>query len=53
MPAFVVKLMLGQMGEEALLASMRVISNKLPPGFTYQHETIESALRAELALPER
>jgi uncharacterized protein (TIGR01777 family) len=51
MPAFVVKLMLGQMGEEVLLSSMRVISARLPSGFTYQHETIDLALRAELGLP--
>ena len=45
-PAFAVKLLLGRMGEEALLASARVQPAKLQEtGFGFQFPDLESALR--------
>ncbi|HUO07359.1 MAG TPA: TIGR01777 family oxidoreductase [Phycisphaerae bacterium] len=49
MPTPLVKLAFGQMGQEMLLASQRVISTRLPADFHFLHPTLESALRAELA----
>ncbi|HEY4329956.1 MAG TPA: TIGR01777 family oxidoreductase [Phycisphaerae bacterium] len=51
MPTFMVKLFFGQMGVEALLSSLRVIPAHLPAGFTFEHTTLESAIRAELNRP--
>lgn len=48
LPTFLVKLIFGQMGTEALLGSQRVVATRLPPDFTYEYSTLESALRAEL-----
>jgi hypothetical protein len=48
MPAFMVKLLFGRMGEEVLLGSQRAISMHLPPAFHFAHETLEQAMRAEL-----
>ncbi|MGN6368694.1 MAG: TIGR01777 family oxidoreductase [Phycisphaerae bacterium] len=49
MPSAVVKLLFGQMGEETLLASQRVLPTRIPEGFRFEHPTLEAALRAELA----
>ncbi len=48
MPAAVVKVVFGQMGEETLLGSQRAVPARLPTGFQFQHPTLEAALRAEL-----
>ena len=48
LPAFMVKLVFGQMGVEMLLGSSRVISTKMPADFAMQHTTLEQAIRAEL-----
>jgi uncharacterized protein (TIGR01777 family) len=48
LPAFVVKLAFGRMGEEALLSSLRVIPTRLPGDFPFLHSTLADALRAEL-----
>jgi uncharacterized protein (TIGR01777 family) len=48
LPTLMVKLMFGQMGEEVLLASQRVLPTKLPAGFAFTHTTLEAALRAEM-----
>lgn len=46
-PESAVRLAFGEMGEATLLASQRVIPRKLLGyGFTFEHETIEPALRA-------
>ena len=46
MPAFVVRLAFGEMGEELLLASTRVSPTKLSEaGFKFDHPDVESALR--------
>jgi uncharacterized protein (TIGR01777 family) len=49
LPAFLVKLIFGQMGTEALLGSQRVIATRLPPDFTYDYPMLEAAMRAALA----
>jgi uncharacterized protein (TIGR01777 family) len=51
LPAFMVKMVFGQMGEEMLLSSLRVISQKMPADFAFEHATLEQAMRAELGLP--
>jgi uncharacterized protein (TIGR01777 family) len=51
LPAFAVQLVFGQMGTEALLTSLRVISSRIPQDFQFEHSTLEAAIRAELALP--
>jgi uncharacterized protein (TIGR01777 family) len=48
LPAFMVKLAFGQMGNEALLSSLRVVPARLPAGFRFEHSTLEAAIRAEL-----
>jgi uncharacterized protein (TIGR01777 family) len=49
MPAFMVKILFGEMGEELLLKSCLVSSAKLQQsGFVFQQPTLEMALRAEL-----
>jgi uncharacterized protein len=50
LPSFMVKLAFGQMGQEMLLSSMRVISNRMPKVFTFQHTTLEGAMRGELGV---
>ncbi len=46
MPAFVVKLLFGQMGEELLLAGQRVIPEKLTQaGFQFKYPQLEDALK--------
>lgn len=45
MPAFVVKMLFGQMGEELLLAGQKVIPKKLTQaGYQFKHSTLEDAL---------
>jgi uncharacterized protein len=49
-PEFAVKVMFGQMGEETVLASQRVMPRVLEQaGFRFEHPTLEDALRHELA----
>ncbi|MGB6193664.1 MAG: TIGR01777 family oxidoreductase [Terracidiphilus sp.] len=49
MPAFVLRAAFGQMADEALLASARVMPTKLAQaGFRFQHPTLEEALAAAL-----
>lgn len=46
MPAFVVKLLFGQMGEELLLAGQRVVPNKITQaGYEFVYPKLEDALR--------
>jgi hypothetical protein len=48
-PAFVLRLMLGEMADALLLASQRVRPERLlAAGYTFRHENMESALRAIL-----
>lgn len=48
-PAFALRIALGQMADEALLASARVLPARLTEaGFQFQHPTIEEALAAAL-----
>jgi uncharacterized protein (TIGR01777 family) len=52
LPAFAVRLLLGQMGDELLLTSARVLPRRLErAGFRFQHPDLESALRAVLETP--
>ncbi|VAW86862.1 Cell division inhibitor Slr1223 (YfcH in EC), contains epimerase/dehydratase and DUF1731 domains [hydrothermal vent metagenome] len=45
MPAFVVKLLMGQMGEELLLAGKKVLPTKmLDAGYQFQYQELEKAL---------
>jgi uncharacterized protein len=49
LPASAVRALFGQMGQEVLLSSMRVVATKLEQaGFRLRHETLEDALRFEL-----
>jgi uncharacterized protein len=48
LPAFMVKAVFGQMGQEVLLSSLRVVPTRLPAGFTFEHKTLEEAIRAEI-----
>ena len=49
LPAFAVKTMFGQMGEEMLLGGQRVSSERLrSSGFSFRHETLDDALAAAL-----
>jgi uncharacterized protein (TIGR01777 family) len=49
-PAFALRLALGQMADEALLASARVVPAKLQAaGFDFIHPTLDQALAAALA----
>jgi uncharacterized protein len=48
LPAFMVKAVFGQMGQEVLLSSLRVVPTRLPAGFTFEHKTLEDAIRTEL-----
>jgi hypothetical protein len=46
MPAFVMKLMLGQMAEELLLSGQRVVPDRISQaGYTFKYVELESALR--------
>jgi hypothetical protein len=48
-PAFVLRLMLGQLADELLLASQRVRPERLlAEGYAFRHDKLESALRAIL-----
>jgi len=48
-PAFALRLVFGEMADDALLASQRVYPGALErSGFTFRHPTIEGALRFEL-----
>ena len=50
LPAFAVKLLLGEMGDELLLAGQKVLPKKLlASGFDFTHSDLESALRWALA----
>lgn len=50
LPAFAIRLMLGQMGRELLLASIRAAPARLlASGFSFRHPALEGALRHELA----
>jgi uncharacterized protein (TIGR01777 family) len=52
-PAFAISLLLGRMGRETLLASVRVRPERLAAsGFDYRAPDLESALRRELGRPE-
>ena len=49
LPAFAARLVLGEMANELLLSSARVIPKRLQEsGFTFRHDQIEGALRKEL-----
>jgi len=49
LPAFAVKLMLGEMGEELLLTSARAVPNSLrAAGYVFRYTDVETALRAAL-----
>jgi len=53
LPAWVVRRLFGQMGEELLLSSTRVFPRRLErSGFRFDHPTIESTLRFELGRGE-
>ncbi|MHC4993635.1 MAG: DUF1731 domain-containing protein, partial [Planctomycetota bacterium] len=47
LPAFAVKLLLGEMGDQLLLASARVLPRKLEAaGFKFDHPSVEEMLDA-------
>ncbi len=51
LPAFAVRLLLGEMGQALLLDGARVLPRRLEAsGFVFKHPGLESALRAELGL---
>lgn len=53
-PAFAMRLALGQMADDLILASTRVVPTALTEsGFTYDHPNLESALRSVLDRPAR
>ena len=49
MPSPVVKWVFGEMGEEVLLASQRVSSERIPRDFQFHHPNLETAMIAELS----
>ena len=50
MPAFMVKILFGEMGEELLLQGQYVLPNKLlATEFTFQYPDLENALEAVIA----
>jgi uncharacterized protein (TIGR01777 family) len=52
-PAFALRLALGAMADEALLASARVFPSRLTSaGFRFTHPTVDEALAAALAAPQ-
>lgn len=49
LPSAIIRLRFGEMGQELLLASTRVLPEKLTTsGFSFEHADVEAALRAEL-----
>ncbi|HYS16057.1 MAG TPA: TIGR01777 family oxidoreductase [Candidatus Binatia bacterium] len=49
LPAFAARLALGEMADELLLSSQRVVSARLQAsGYTFRHSTLEGALRSAL-----
>ena len=53
MPGFVVNLVFGEMGVDLLLGSTRVKPERLAQaGFTFQHPTLDGALKSVLAQPK-
>jgi len=49
-PEFAIRLALGEMGKEVLLAGQRVVPTRLlGAGYSFAHETIDAALRAALS----
>jgi NAD dependent epimerase/dehydratase family enzyme len=49
-PAFAIRLALGQMGEELLLAGVRAVPRRLrESGYAFAYPDLEGALRHELA----
>lgn len=49
LPAFAVKLLFGEMGEEMLLGGVKATPKKLlESGFEFQHETIDDALNSAM-----
>jgi len=53
-PAFGLRLLLGEMADELLLFSQRVVPRKLlEAGFAFEHADVESALAAVLGTPPR
>jgi uncharacterized protein len=52
MPAFALRLVLGEMADELLLSSTRAVPARLlAEGFTFHHLTLESAIRSALGTP--
>jgi len=52
-PAFAIRMMLGEMGEDLLLASAKVIPRKLEEsGYHFKQTEVEAAMRAALKRPE-
>ena len=52
-PSLAIRALLGEMGEELLLGSRRVVPERLlASGFSFLHPTLESALATELVGPE-
>lgn len=52
-PAFVLRIALGAVADEALLASARVFPSRLTnAGFSFSHPTLDEALAAALAAPQ-
>jgi len=53
-PAFLLRLLLGEMADELLLTSSRVVSRRLlTSGFTFGYANLESALRREVSLSRK
>jgi uncharacterized protein (TIGR01777 family) len=53
-PKFALELAFGEMAEDTVLASQRVVPRRLlEAGFDFQHSTVESALRAEVTRSAR
>ena len=51
MPAFVIKLVMGEIGEEFLLSSRRIVPSRLlDSGYVFQFPTLKDALVHELAM---
>lgn len=49
LPGFMARLVLGEMADELLLASIRVVPEQLQQhGFEFEHSDLETALRAVL-----
>ena len=51
MPAFLVRLLMGEMGEEFILASRRVMPAKLlAAGYSFRFPELEQAVRHEMGV---